>query len=121
MTEAVVPTATPAKPAGAVSERPIPPRGWLVIATKELGDHLTSARFLILLLVLGLAAGIPLYLATEQIRQLASQVSDARAIFLALFVLGPNDDSFLGLSLTVQSFVVDWSFAVGTKPVRTAE
>jgi ABC-2 type transport system permease protein len=105
MTEAVVPTATSAKPAGALSERPIPPRGWLVIATKELGDHLTSARFLILLLVLGLAAGIPLYLATEQIRQLASQVSDARAIFLALFVLGPSDDSFLGLSLTVQSFV----------------
>jgi ABC-2 type transport system permease protein len=76
-----------------------------VIAGKELGDHLTSARFAILLIVLGLAAGIPLYLAAEQIRQLASQVSDARAVFLALFVLGPSDNSFLGLSLTVQSFV----------------
>jgi ABC-2 type transport system permease protein len=104
MTEATVPAAAPA-PVTMVAERPIPPRGWMVIAGKELGDHLTSARFAILLIVLGLAAGIPLYLAAEQIRQLASQVSDARAIFLALFVLGPSDDSFLGLSLTVQAFV----------------
>jgi ABC-2 type transport system permease protein len=106
MTEAAVPAATPPKAAPpAPTDRPIPPRGWLVIASKELGDHLTSARFVILLLVLGLAAGIPLYLAAEQIRQLASQVSDPRAVFLALFVIGPSDNSFLGLSLTVQSFV----------------
>jgi ABC-2 type transport system permease protein len=105
MTEAAVPAAAPARTAPSPTERPIPPRGWLVIAAKEFGDHLTSARFVILLIVLGLAAGIPLYLASEQIRQLASQVSDPRAIFLALFVIGPSDNSFLGLSLTVQSFV----------------
>jgi ABC-2 type transport system permease protein len=98
--------ATPAKPAAApVTERPIPPRGWVVIAGKELSDHLNSVRFLILLVVLALAAGIPIFLASEQIRQLASQVSDPRAIFLALFVVGPTDNSFLGISLTVQSFV----------------
>jgi ABC-2 type transport system permease protein len=106
MTEATAPAAGRAAPAaGAVAERPIPPRGWVVIAGKEFGDHLTSARFAILLIVLGLAAGIPLYLASDVIRQAASQVSEARALFLAMFTLSLSDQSFLGLSLDVQSFV----------------
>jgi ABC-2 type transport system permease protein len=105
MTESALPATPETKAMPAPTARPVPPRGWLVIASKELGDHLNSARFVILLIVLGLAAGIPIFLASEQIRTLASQVSDARAVFLALFVVGPRDTSFLGLSLTVQSFV----------------
>lgn len=65
--------------------------GWVVIARKELADHLLSVRFLILLVVLGLAAVVPLYFAADAIRAAASQISDARAVFLALFVLPPAD------------------------------
>ncbi len=39
--------------------RSIPRAGWMVIAAKEFGDHLLSSRFIVLLLVLGLAVGIP--------------------------------------------------------------
>ena len=36
-----------------------PRAGWRVVAAKEFGDHLLSVRFIVLLLVLGLAAGDP--------------------------------------------------------------
>ena len=41
-------------------ERSVPRAGWMVIAGKEFGDHLLSARFVVLVIVLGLAAAIPL-------------------------------------------------------------
>ncbi len=65
--------------------------GWLVVARKEFADHLRSVRFPILLLVLGLAAVVPLYFAADAIRGIAAQISDPRAVFLALFVLPPSD------------------------------
>jgi ABC-2 type transport system permease protein len=65
--------------------------GWLIVARKEFADYLTSLRFLILLIVLGSAAIVPLYFAADAIRAAASQVSGAQAIFLALFVLPPTD------------------------------
>ena len=40
-------------------ERSLPRAGWMVVAAKELGDHLLSARFTVLVLVLGLAAAMP--------------------------------------------------------------
>jgi ABC-2 type transport system permease protein len=60
--------------------------GWAIVARKELADHLLSIRFYILLIVLGAAAIVPLYFASDTIRSAASQISDARAIFLALFI-----------------------------------
>jgi ABC-2 type transport system permease protein len=66
-----------------------PPAGWAVVARKELADHLLSVRFVILLVVLGAAAIVPLYFAADAIRSAAAQVSGANAIFLALFVLPP--------------------------------
>ena len=65
--------------------------GWLIVARKEFADHLVSVRFVILLIVLGAAAIVPLYFASDAIRSAASQISDARAVFLALFVLPPQD------------------------------
>ncbi len=65
--------------------------GWAVVARKEFADHLLSVRFLILLLVLGAAAVVPLYFAADAIRSAASQISGASAIFLALFVLPPTN------------------------------
>ncbi len=86
-----------------VSRDPLPRAGWRVIAAKELGDHLLSVRFIVLLIVLGLAAAIPLYFAADQIRSVAPQASGAAAVFLALFTLGSQDiavlrvDTFVGI------------------------
>jgi len=62
----------------------------MVIAGKEFGDHLLSARFVVLVIVLGLAAAIPLYFAAASIRGVASTVTDSQAIFIALFWLAPD-------------------------------
>lgn len=81
----------------------LPGAGWRVVAAKEFGDHLLSVRFIVLLLVLGLAAAIPLYFAAGQIRAVAPEASGAAAVFLALFTLGSPDiailrvDSFVGI------------------------
>ena len=79
----------------------VPRAGWRVIAAKELGDHLLSVRFIVLLIVLGLAAAIPLYFAADLIRAAAPQASAAPAVFLALFTIGSQDYTFL----RVDSFV----------------
>ena len=79
-----------AEPPIARRERSVPRAGWMVVARKEFADHLLSARFIVLLIVLGLAAAIPLYFAADTIRSAASTVSGAQAIFIALFWLAPN-------------------------------
>jgi ABC-2 type transport system permease protein len=83
--------------------KPLPPLrpGWMTVARKELADHLLSTRFYVLLVVLGIAAIIPLYFAAERIRSLAAVASGAPAIFLALFVVGPEGAQLV----TVQGFV----------------
>ena len=70
--------------------RSVPRAGWMVVARKEFADHLLSARFTVLLIVLGLAAAIPLYFAADAIRSVASAVSGGQAIFIALFWLAPQ-------------------------------
>ena len=98
-------TAAEAPVAAQPPVRRVPRNGWLVVAGKEFADHMVSVRFFVLLLILGLAAGIPLYLATDRIHQLASQVSGAQAVFLALFIVGPQDVSIFGLDVNVQGFI----------------
>jgi ABC-2 type transport system permease protein len=85
--------------------RTVPRNGWLVVAAKEFADHVLSVRFFVLLIVVGLAAGIPLFLATQRIHELASEVSGAQAVFLALFIIGPQDVSIFGLDVSVQGFI----------------
>ncbi len=80
--------ATPTAPTA--RQRSVPRAGWMVVARKEFADHLLSARFIVLLIVLGLAAAIPLYFAADAIRSVASQVSGGQAIFIALFWLAPQ-------------------------------
>jgi ABC-2 type transport system permease protein len=102
------PTATPGSDQPTqpvVRERSIPRAGWMVIANKEFGDHLLSSRFVVLLLILGLAVAIPIFLATEQITSAAEEVSGFAALFIALFIAGVQDISILQIDLTVQSFV----------------
>jgi ABC-2 type transport system permease protein len=75
----------------------------MVIAAKEFGDHLLSVRFFVLLVVLGLAALIPMYFAADRIRAVATDASGAPAVFLALFTLGSEQfpqlraDAFVGI------------------------
>ncbi len=64
--------------------------GWRIVAAKEFADHISSARFTVLLLVLGAAAIVPLYFASDTIRSVASQVTDTRDAFLALFLVSPT-------------------------------
>lgn len=71
-------------------ERSVPRAGWMVVARKEFADHLWSARFVILLLLLGVVALIPMYFAADAIRAAASQITGASSIFLFLFTVAPD-------------------------------
>jgi ABC-2 type transport system permease protein len=71
-------------------ERSVPRAGWMVVAGKEFADHLWSARFVILLLLLGVVALIPMYFAADAIRAVASQATGQSSIFLFLFTLAPT-------------------------------
>jgi ABC-2 type transport system permease protein len=102
MTADAVPTdvtiEAPAEPRGPR----IPHAGWRVIAAKEFSDHLLSVRFTVLLVILGLAAAIPLYFAADQIRSLAPQATGVPAIFLALFTVGSPDIGVLRVDVFVR-------------------
>ena len=110
----------------------VPHAGWRVIAAKEFGDHLLSVRFIVLLVVLGLAAAIPLYFAADRIRALAPAASGAPAVFLALFTLGSQQidllrvDAFVGmvaplLGLAFAFDAVNGERAEGTLPRLLAQ
>ena len=101
---APAPTDVAAKSAARARARSVPRSGWAVVANKEFADHLLSVRFVVLLIILGLAVGIPFFLASEQLRSLASQASGAPALFLALFQLGINVPIFQ-IDVTIQSFI----------------
>jgi ABC-2 type transport system permease protein len=74
------------------------PGGWRIVAAKELADAVTSARFVVLIGILGLAAAVPVYFASGDIRSAANQASGTPAVFLALFTLGHSPlPAFYGL------------------------
>ena len=73
--------------------------GWMVVARKEFTDHLLSIRFLVLILVLGVAAFVPLYFAAQRIGSLASSVSGEPAVFLALFFITSDPTSSAGVAV----------------------
>ena len=98
--------AAPALPDVAVrrDERRIRP-GWITIAGKELADHLLSVRLYVLLVILGIAAIIPLYFVGEDVRRAATSASGYPAIFIYLFAYPPQGVNFGPLSFTVSAFV----------------
>jgi ABC-2 type transport system permease protein len=69
------------------------------VAAKELADHLHSLRFVILLVVLGLAAVVPLYFVSDTLRSAASQVSGTPSLFLALFVSSYSPSGSGGITI----------------------
>ncbi len=68
--------------------------GWLIVAGKELADHILSARFYVLVVVLSMAAAGAVYGAASGIQsaagQIASQPEVLPAPFLALFTVSPQ-------------------------------
>lgn len=79
--------------------------GWMTVAAKELTDHVLSIRFYVLIAILAIAAIVPLYFAAERLRGLAEGASGQPAVFLALFVIGPEGVNLGVLQFTVQAFV----------------
>jgi ABC-2 type transport system permease protein len=65
--------------------RAVPRAGWSVIASKEFGDHVLSARFVVLGLIMAIAAALPLYFLGGAIRSAAEAAKDTPALFAALF------------------------------------
>ncbi|MGH9167823.1 MAG: ABC transporter permease [Acidimicrobiia bacterium] len=79
---------------------PLAPRaGWRLVAAKELADHLLSARFAVLLILLGLAVAGTVYAAATGIRDVAPEATGTPALFLRLFTVSPGErvPAFFGL------------------------
>lgn len=64
-----------------------PGHGWRTVARKELADHLASARFAVLIGVLGVAAAAAVFSASGAIREVASEAGEVPALFLKLFTV----------------------------------
>ena len=83
------------QPAGVSASRAVsrrkeraPSGGWRTIAGKEMADHLGSIRFVVLLVVVAIAAVVPMYFISADISGAAPQLAGQRSVFLALFVVG---------------------------------
>lgn len=87
----------PGAPAPAQRARSTPdrvpglPAGWRVIAAKEFADHVLSIRFLVLTVVLGLAAAAAVYATAGAIRDIAEDATEVSSLFLKLFTVPAPD------------------------------
>lgn len=78
--------------------------GWRIVASKELADALSSARFIVLLVVVSLAALLSVSQSADDLRGLTSQgISDLPSVFLGLFYL--SSEQVLSLSFTFYELV----------------
>ena len=64
--------------------------GWRIVARKELGDHLRSSRFVILLVLMALSGLAAVHSASGGIRDAAAGTSDIPSLFLYIFTLSPD-------------------------------
>ena len=79
-----------------------PKGGWLIVATKEFTDHLLSVRFVVLLVLMALAAAVPLYFLADNIRSAPQAAgSNIPALFLGLFWVAPSVNADLSLPSVV--------------------
>ena len=82
---------TDPQPAALTATTPTAPTGgWRLVARKELADHLTSIRFLILVVLVGLAGLAAVHSASGPIRDAADDATQVPSIFLFLFTLSPE-------------------------------
>jgi ABC-2 type transport system permease protein len=104
MTATPVPGTTAPSATGSRSEAVTyrePTGGWLIVATKEFTDHLLSVRFVVLLVMIALAAAVPLYFVAGNIRTAAENANGFPALFIALFWFTPNVNPTLSLPSVV--------------------
>lgn len=81
--------AEPASVAGPAEETPrAPGAGWRIVAAKELADHLTSIRIVVLLFIVGLFAVFTLTTAASGLTEAAPEETGTPALFLRLFTTG---------------------------------
>lgn len=77
------------------------PAGWRIIARKELADTLLSARFYLLVTIVGLTTVAAVQAASSTIRDAAPAAAEDPSLFLRLFTVAPEDlpsfFSFFGL------------------------
>jgi ABC-2 type transport system permease protein len=64
--------------------------GWRIVARKELADHLSSIRFVILVVLVALAGLASVHSASGPIRDAANDATQVPSIFLFLFTLSPE-------------------------------
>ena len=64
--------------------------GWRIVARKEFGDHVRSARFVILVVLVSLAGLAAAHSASGPIRNAADSASATPSIYLYLFTLSPD-------------------------------
>ncbi|HEY8339506.1 MAG TPA: ABC transporter permease [Egibacteraceae bacterium] len=83
-------TATATPDATATPKVAVPRHGWRIVARKELADHVSSLRFVVLLALVGLTAAGSVYAAASGIRDAAGEAAEASAIFLRLFTAAPE-------------------------------
>jgi ABC-2 type transport system permease protein len=78
--------------AGAAVAEPTPRfrGGWRIVARKEFTDHISSVRFVILLVLLSLAGLAAVHSAAGPIRDAADSATQTPSIFLYLFTLSPE-------------------------------
>ncbi|NOY55425.1 MAG: ABC transporter permease [Actinobacteria bacterium] len=74
--------------------RTIPRAGWRTVARKEFTDHLLSARFTVLLVILAIAAIGSVYASASAIRGVAEKAAGTPALFLRLFTINANPIPF---------------------------
>jgi ABC-2 type transport system permease protein len=89
MATMTTPVSTPESEAAAAAE-PRLAGGWRIVARKEIADHLRSARFVLLIIVLTLAGLASVHSASTALRTSASGASGTPSVFLYLFTISPE-------------------------------
>src|SRR5690554_9585 len=75
------------------------PRGWAVVARKELADHLHSARLFVVAGLLGLSGVAAVYAVSGAVREVAPAASEAPSLFLRLFIIPVENTPFAFVNL----------------------
>jgi ABC-2 type transport system permease protein len=97
--------------------------GWRIVAAKEFADHVRSARFVILLVLMGLAGLAAVHSASGPIRDAADQASQTPSIFLYVFTLSPERvpafHEFLGILGPLLGIAFGFDAISGERSQRT--
>jgi ABC-2 type transport system permease protein len=97
--------------------------GWRIVAAKEFTDHVRSARFVILLALMGLAGLADVHSASGPIRDAADQATQTPSIFLYVFTLSPERvpafHEFLGILGPLLGIAFGFDAISGERSQRT--